>query len=206
MKARQCVTKARKWNFHEGGTVASGRAEGGTLYIGSRHSNTFTRIYDKAVEQRSKGLAVEGPWTRVETEYAGERADTLGRCLVGLELEKFREAAIGFLRQAVDFKATTPDMEDYERSRAPLLAWWERLTEGLKKCQMVIRKTVRTIEEVCEWVEKSLTPMLAVIIAGKESGEEWLLKVIAEGPERWSTRHLDLVRSAQTMQRASQPA
>jgi hypothetical protein len=108
----------------------------------------------------------------VETEYADERADAVGMCLASLELEKFREAAIGFLRQAVDFRATTPDMEDYERSRAPLLPWWERLTEGLKKCQMVIRKTVWTIEEVCEWVEKSLTPMLAVIVKGRESGEQ----------------------------------
>ena len=147
------------------------------------NSNTFTRIYDKAVEQRSKGHAVEGRWTRVETEYAGKRADTVGMCLVGLDLDKFREADIGFLRQAVDFKATSPDMEEYERSRAPLLPWWALLTEGRKKCQMVIRKTVRTIEEVCEWVERRLTPMLAVIVAGKESGEEWLLKVIAEGVE-----------------------
>lgn len=65
---------------------------------------------------------------------------------------------------------------------------------------------VRTIEQECEWVEKSLTPMLAVIVAGKESGGEWLLKVVADGVERWSRRHVDLVRSAQMMQRASQPA
>jgi phage replication initiation protein len=117
MKARQCVTRARKWKFFEGGTVASGTAEGGTLGIGSRHSNTYTRIYDKAAEQRSKGHSVEGPWTRVETEYADERADAVGMCLAGLSLEQLRETAIGFLRQAVDFRATTPDMEDYERSR-----------------------------------------------------------------------------------------
>jgi phage replication initiation protein len=206
VRAGQCVTRSRKWNFHSGGTIESGKEEGGTLYIGSRLSNTFTRIYDKAAEQRSKGHAVEGPWARVETEYADERAESVGMCLAGMDLDKFRVVAIGFLRQAVDFRATTPDMEDYDRSRAPLLPWWARLTEGLKKCQMVIQKTVKTIEEVCEWVEKSLTPMLAVIVAGKERGEEWLLKVIAEGVERWSRRHLDLVRSAQDLQRESQPA
>ncbi len=42
---------------------------GDTQYIGRKTSETYTRIYDKATEQK-----VDFQWTRVETVYQGERA------------------------------------------------------------------------------------------------------------------------------------
>ena len=42
---------------------------GFTQYVGKKSSETYTRIYDKAVEQK-----VGFQWTRVETVYQGERA------------------------------------------------------------------------------------------------------------------------------------
>lgn len=43
--------------------------EGDTQYVGRKSSETYTRIYDKAAEQKIKMA-----WTRVETVYQGERA------------------------------------------------------------------------------------------------------------------------------------
>jgi len=43
--------------------------EGDTQYVGRKSSETYTRIYDKAVEQK-----VTFPWLRVETVYQGDRA------------------------------------------------------------------------------------------------------------------------------------
>ena len=44
-------------------------SEGDTQYIGRKSSETYTRIYNKAAEQKT-----EFPWLRVETVYQGSRA------------------------------------------------------------------------------------------------------------------------------------
>jgi hypothetical protein len=43
---------------------------GFSQYVGTKASETYTRIYDKAAEQK-----VEGKWTRIETVYQGDRAE-----------------------------------------------------------------------------------------------------------------------------------
>lgn len=43
--------------------------EGYTQYVGTKYSDTYTRIYDKAVEQKTPYA-----WVRIETVYQGERA------------------------------------------------------------------------------------------------------------------------------------
>lgn len=46
-----------------------GETKGETVYIGSRTSDTFLRIYDKGAEQNSDEL-----WTRIELELKGQQA------------------------------------------------------------------------------------------------------------------------------------
>jgi len=43
---------------------------GFTQYLGTKHSETYTRIYDKAIEQKT-----DYSWIRIETVYQGARAE-----------------------------------------------------------------------------------------------------------------------------------
>jgi len=56
------LCKARRARFIK-------EAEGRTVYVGSRHSEKYLRIYDKGAEQNTNEL-----WTRVELECKGEYA------------------------------------------------------------------------------------------------------------------------------------
>lgn len=58
----RAITRARDWNLIQG-------RKGSTLYVGSRTSEKFLRIYDKAAEQ-----GVEGDWFRIELECKGDFA------------------------------------------------------------------------------------------------------------------------------------
>lgn len=62
MLAKTAVTRAQKYNMVIGNT-------GDTVYVGSRTSERFLRVYDKAAEQK-----IEGNWTRIEMECKGTRA------------------------------------------------------------------------------------------------------------------------------------
>jgi len=65
LRARDVVTHARSI------PKQSDDWKGGfTQYVGTKTSETYTRIYDKAAEQK-----LSGNWTRIETVYQGERAE-----------------------------------------------------------------------------------------------------------------------------------
>lgn len=77
--------------------------EGDTQYIGRKTSETYTRVYDKAVEQK-----VSFHWTRVETVYQGDRAaPSLGAFLQS-------KSTRPLIRRHIDF----PLWQDWQRIMA----------------------------------------------------------------------------------------
>ena len=65
--AKTMVTRAQKVNMVIG-------TEGNTVYVGSRTSERFLRVYDKAAQMK-----IEGNWTRIEMECKGERAKWIAK-------------------------------------------------------------------------------------------------------------------------------
>lgn len=59
-------------------TLITNSDGGATLYIGSRTSDWFTRIYDKGIEQKA---APPGHWLRFELEIKGRAADGVAAAL-----------------------------------------------------------------------------------------------------------------------------
>lgn len=109
------------------------RAESGrTLYVGSRQSPVFGRLYEKGLEQRSKGLsATASPdWVRLEIEVKPKRADARKR-LATFEPDQFmgcsawtREVAQCLFQsslEAVTGLGTIKRMTDDERALAHMV-------------------------------------------------------------------------------------
>lgn len=62
------ITAAQSATFVDG-RKRSGESTGSTLYLGSRSSEKFMRVYDKAAQ-----MGVDGDWIRVELELKGDAA------------------------------------------------------------------------------------------------------------------------------------
>ena len=193
VRAGQAVKRSKKWRKVEESNDELDQITGYTLYLGSRQSNTLIRIYDKALEQRGKGVEVEGPWVRWEMELKDTRAHACGLALAHLPEEKYRQFVVGVLRSSVDFRDTCREDEAWMRCAAPVLSWWQELTEGFEKARLLVQKARKQIEDVKQWAAHSLGPMLAVLEAAPGAGREFLDVVIAAGKDRWKTRHYDLL-------------
>jgi DNA relaxase NicK len=172
---------------------------GETLYLGSPHSQTLLRIYDKRLELQAKE---QEDWQeygiRWELELKKDRAQVCGQVLSYLEEADWLEFIVGVLRGYVDFRATTRDEEDEFRYRAPLLDWWLLLTDGFKKGRLVVEKEAQTLPKVKRWVSQSVAPMLAVICAADPHGNAWLEKQIVAGKRRWNGKHRELLKQEQS--------
>lgn len=194
-----CVSHFRKSQLIEGFDMATGSDTGKTVNMGSRQSDTYLRIYDKAAEQRAKDKPVDGPWVRWEMEWKNERAQAVGLALSSLHQEAFQKYIVGVFRTAVDFRHCTREDDPKDRYHAPLLSWWKVLTDGMERAKLQIVKSVKQIEDVKQWAAKSLSPMLGLLCAHPEAGERWLVKTIVEGVERWRPKHLALLQHGQDL-------
>ena len=134
-------------------------------------------------------------------EWKAERADAVGMVLSGLDQDQFQKYIVGVFRSALDFRDCTRADDPKDRYYAPLLDWWKVLTEGMARARLVIATSVKKIEDVKRWAQKSLSPMLGLLCAHPEAGERWLVKTIVEGVERWGSTHLALLASGQELSR-----
>ena len=186
----QCVTRADRMQSISSSSIHKAIPSGETLYLGSPHSQTLLRIYDKRLELQSKERE---DWQdygiRWELELKKDRAQACGQVLSYLEETDWLEYIVGVLRGYVDFRATSRDEEEEFRYRAPLLDWWLLLTDGFRKGRLVVEKDAQTLPKVKRWVSQSVAPMLAVICAADPGGAAWLEKEIIAARKRWKAPH-----------------
>lgn len=195
VEAGHVVTRAEKYEVRSSSSLDSGQLSGETLYFGSPVSQTRLRIYDKRLElQQKERQDWQDYGIRWELELKKDRAQSMALAFASLEETDWHELTVSVLRSYIDFRDTARDEETWIRCRAPLLSWWEALTEGFQKAHLTTAKEERTIEQVKDWVSRSIAPMLAVVSASPEAGETWLRDAISAGVDRWRDHHRQLVR------------
>lgn len=127
----EIVTRAQDWPLIEGRT-------GSTLYVGSRTSEKFLRIYDKAAEQKA-----EGPWYRIELECKGDFARGVALHVDGNGYEYFGDIIRGF--------ADWPTMHQ-----------WQEATTSPTLLEGIPRPEKR--RDTFAWLMKSVAPSVAKLL------------------------------------------
>lgn len=74
---------------------------GETLYLGSRQSEQYLRIYNKAAEQE-----IDGDWVRIELELKGSRAHQIGAIVAQKSEIDMAQIARGMVKHIADFQDT----------------------------------------------------------------------------------------------------
>jgi phage replication initiation protein len=196
IEAGQCVTRADRMQTIASSSIHTGTPCGETLYVGSPHSQTLLRIYDKQAELQAKAREDWGSYgIRWELQLKQERAQVCSQVLSHIEETDWLEFMIGVLRSYVDFRDTSREEPDEDRYRSPLLGWWEGLTDGFRKGRLVVEKDSQSLPKVKRWVKHSVAPMLAVICAQHPDGQAWLEKQIVSAVGRWKAKHRALAQS-----------
>lgn len=196
VQAGQCITRADRLRTVASESIHKGTNHGATLYLGSPQSQTMLRIYEKRLELQTKGREDSQHYgVRWELEFKKERAQACATVLQMLEESDWREYVVGLLRGYVDFRDTSRNDDDEDRYRAPLLPWWETLTEGFKKGRLKVEKAEPSLPKLKRWISHSVAPSLAVVCAADEEGQVWLERQIVESVKRWKSRHLAMVKT-----------
>ena len=149
--------------------------EGFTIYIGSRSSSRFIRIYDKAAEQK-----VEGVWTRCEVEFKAKQAQRAADHIASGTDPR------ALIVSSLDFRDSSADSNI---SRCPQLPWWSAWVGSVKRVSFAVRKAVdEVVKRAEQWVRKQVGPTLAFLDKVKMSRDpHWLFRLCDDNGFRIST-------------------
>jgi DNA relaxase NicK len=172
---------------------------GRTIYLGSRLSDGFARIYDKRAEvlarmnhdERRAALAskqIPEHWVRFELELKRNQAHTVALGLLSAEIPQ--EYALGVLRGKIDFKATSGNNRVRRRGA---IRWWAEFTQSCAAVPIRIPRPVITIERIKSWVGHAVAPSIALLTRAYQGGLEWLDPLVREGEKRLDNKRLSLL-------------
>ena len=158
--------------------IQDGGVSGHSLYFGSRNSDYYVRIYDKAAEQK----LISTHWLRVEQVFRHEDADSYVRyCMHESEKrssieEKYKcffSVGASILMGKLAFVAKH---EGKNSSRWPVCAWWEQFLNGALPITIKRTRTSPTVQRAKKWIEKSVESTLGALLM--ILGPEWAVKMI----------------------------
>lgn len=190
----EVVTRFRSMvEYREAVKLGQGQAELSGLTFGSRQSQSYLRIYDKALEQRKKGRPdTPDHWTRLELELKDEKATAVVTELLKRSGDEPRAVyLVGLLTGLFDLVLSPGG--DTNKSRWARPDWWKKFISGCEKVRLSLAKIDRTIEQVKGWFQKFVAPMAAVILTSHSDfggdGYNWMIEAIIAGQSRWKNKH-----------------
>ena len=178
------VSRWQSFDLVENYKTSGGPCLGWTVYMGSRSSEAFCRIYDKAGEQRRKGRNVEGSWVRLELETKGKFADRLAREY----LAKGSGAILGQITRRVRF---CEPGKDSNKRRWKACAWWLSFVGSVKPGPSLLcgEKPECTIQRLAAFVERQVGPALATLLTADYGDLSRIIEIAERGQYRLRSKH-----------------
>ena len=209
---RRVKTRFRRFSRIVSGDFAATDTEsvfapqGDTVYIGSRQSESFARVYNKAAQVRSlveRGKEdvddIPDHWTRVEFEFKGKRADLIGNDETALADPA--RLMLGYL----DFKTlprSAASCRNYNRTETA--SWWLDFLGVLDGYRVIgLPRDPRALEDVEHWLHEQVAGALALVANTRGTAE---LEKIAGAGQAKLVRNSEYMRIERQHQESTRPA
>lgn len=160
---KRLVSPFRKCRYESEKSISTGEKTGETLYLGSRSSEVFLRIYDKALEQK-----FDKSWVRWELEIKGGKA-----CIFVDELCKYGylgAVIMGVLSRYIRFI----NLDDSNRSRCSIYEKWILFVNGVKALRLTVSKKEFSVERSQDWIERQCMPTISGLIYAHGGDLTWI--------------------------------
>lgn len=189
-KNNEVISKWRNVSVKQEFGISTLEKTSDIIYFGSMQSNTFLRVYDKRLEQESKGIACLSDWVRWEVVYRDEKADALIDQLITYNFD-LGAVVVGVLSYYLRIAVANP--LDSNRSRWDTLPLWARFIDGVAALRLAVIKSERTIDTIKDWLTKQVMPSLSAVLEA-EGDFEWIVENIMKNRYRISSGVWDMIR------------
>lgn len=176
LKTDSYSSRAQGWQVAER-NYRGGRVERQGFSIGGRSSETYMRIYDKALEQKQSGHRI-----RFEAEWKGKKA---ARAMEIFGSEGW-DALAGCLRSVIEF--TELGAKDSNVTRRKVAKWWEKLVNASKHLVDVGKASASSLTRTFAWMRRQCKGAFWALTEASGGSMDWFYELVKEGAEKHSDR------------------
>lgn len=160
-----------------------GKILGETISLGSRTSDTYIRIYDKALEQRTEGV-----WNRIELEIKKKNAEEVQRILAERTIPAiFKGVLNNYLRIVI------PNENDTNKARWKTRPYWEKIINDIDKIKLSQKAEEKTVDETKAWLKRQIAPSLAVVSITENGDDTFFKQLIEDAIEELKPKHQRMI-------------
>ena len=176
------VARTSRWQsiYSNGGNAA---------YFGSKQSNVFIRIYDKAAERGYDKEQVH--WIRCELQLKDTNAHGF---VAQLEHQSVNILYLGVLKNYLSFRVPT---EDSNKRRWPVQEWWERFLGDVNAVSVWSKPGVEYNLSACERYVMT-QPVGSIKTLMQIHSEEGFLEMIRNAPAPKNPKYKRLISEVET--------
>lgn len=176
--------KFRNWDVTKGSKL-DGKLRGYTVYVGSRESDVYLRVYDKMLEQ---GMDI--PWVRWEFEIKHAKADVFAKQII--DNNNFGELAFGLLNEYMRIIIPTST----RKTRCQTLKKWNDFVGNVKKTKLSLPPIVKSYDKKLNWFKQQCMPTLSGIIYAKGGDISFLADSLEVSFDRLSAKDRSIFEKA----------
>lgn len=176
--------------------LESGIYQGRTIYFGSPQSRILARFYDKALEQKSKGVEnVPDHWVRCELQCRDDRALKVAQYISDLSTQFLGDLSAMFVRNYLEF--LNPLRGDTNKSRWPVCSWWDSFLVYTGKLKLTTEPKKKGLDDVRQWIVSQVSASLAML-SFNSKGElvslEDVVSIALDGKDKLKDKHLRIIK------------
>lgn len=187
------LSKFRNWrNLCE--RTLSGEKSGHTIYLGSRTSDIFLRVYDKMLERTKQAdgeiSMTSFSWVRWELELKNERACQVADMLI--DKKELGRVCVGILNNYMRII----NLDDNNRSRCSIDSKWIEFIDTMERLRLYVRDEPKTLEDKLRWFNSQVAPTLTGLLIANGGTLDFFTDNIDYYSSRMSKEMMDLVSRA----------
>lgn len=183
----ECVSVFKKFDDYGSGTLIPTRDQhkvemGKTLYLGSKESELYFCIYEKAFEQYTKnGIPLEDAdiKNRLEIRLKNERAFQAAYDL--LAYRDAEQTAFAIINRYVRFVDAKPGKDRYEWKENA--KWQHFIGDHREKLRLTTKPKEKTIDDSYKWVHDQVAPTLKTMMEIDRINSTAIIENMIEGTE-----------------------
>jgi hypothetical protein len=167
--------------------------DGFTFNFGSRQSDAYFRMYNKAAEQKKLDLK----WWRNELELKGKQAKITSELIynsLGYDEIQLKELIVDLVLGRIDFLDRTKSKKgEGNVSRCPRLEWWEQFLSFVKANPLRLSppSPQKTLEKTMRFLHRQVATSLAIVhqVYGDKGFQRVLSELLSDGLDRLTDAH-----------------
>lgn len=191
IKAGELVSKFKKARSLESIEIKTGESKGMTVYYGSAKSRIQIRMYEKDFERENAGYDLEEGvtvWNRTEVQARNERAQKIAGIIANGN--DVGDIVAGILKHYLRFVSKGKDKNKARWNTAP---FWERFLGDVDKLKLTEKAPDRTVQRMEQWLEKQVSPSLAVLMQAYDGDMERIYNMIKDGNTRLKDKDHEMI-------------